>query len=373
MKVTFSTSPGLITKLGMMRPSRWHALFVVPAVIVLCALTLAGDHEFPPPTPAPGPPEDAPRVVVALGDSTVSGEGAGNYEPGTDGERGDWCHRSNNAAVHRVDMPGVAGTINLACSGAPSTQVGLGSTKQYTESSQAERLAQLATQNRVVAVVVAAGANDDPGFAHVLDQCVQAWFNRSRPGCAATIGPDWQHRVDAMVPKLMHAMEDIRIAMHGAGYRPDDYALVLQSYAAPIGPDIAAGLQDLSGCPFRSEDLRWVRDSAVPILTTGLRRAARTAGVRFLDLSRAGIGREACSSGDDPNREWFRRLAVQWSDLHNDDRATHALQESFHPNANGQAQFGRCLGEFLNTSDRAAACLPGGDGNLHSATTIGPD
>ena len=64
---------------------------------------------------------------------------------------------------------------------------------------------------------------------------------------------------------------------------------------------------------------------------------------------------------------------MQWADLNSDERATHALQESFHPNAAGHAQFGRCLGEFLTTTDRAAACLPGSDGNLHSATTIGGD
>jgi lysophospholipase L1-like esterase len=356
-----------------MRPSRWHALFVVPVVIAVGALVLVGDHPFPPPTPEPGPPRDAPRVVVALGDSTISGEGAGDYEPGTDGERGDWCHRSSNASIHKVDLLGIAGTINLGCSGAPSAQVGLGRARQYTEPAQAERLGQLARHNRVVAVVVAAGANDDPQFAHVLDQCVQAWFNQSNPGCADTVGPDWRRRVDTMVPKLVRALTDVQSAMDGAGYEPADYTLVLQGYAAPVGPDVAAGLQDLSGCPFRSEDLRWVRDNAVPVLTSGLRRAARLAGVRFLDLSRAGVGREACSSGKDPGREWFRRLAVQWSDLHSDERATHALQESFHPNASGHAQIGRCLGEFLNTTDRAAACLPGTDGNLHAATSAVPD
>jgi hypothetical protein len=48
------------------------------------------------------------------------------------------------------------------------------------------------------------------------------------------------------------------------------------------------------------------------------------------------------------------------------------LQESFHPNALGHAQFGSCLGEFLNTPDRAAACLAGADGNLHAASSRGP-
>lgn len=311
-------------------------------------------------------------MVVAMGDSTVSGEGAGDYEDGTDGERGDWCHRSSGASVHRLATAGVDGTINLACSGAPAEQVGLGRVTQYTEPSQAERLAGIAASNRVVAVVVAAGANDEPAFSHVLDQCVQAWFTRNRPGCAAGVGKDWQRRVDAMVPKLTKALQDIRGVLRTVGYRESDYQLIVQSYAAPVGPDMEAELQDLSGCPFRSEDLRWVRDTAVPTLTAGVRQASRQASARFLDLSRAGVGREACSEGNAKD-EWFRRLVVQWSDLHIDERAPHALQESFHPNASGHAQFGRCLGEFLNTQDRAGACLAGEDGNLHAATTVRPD
>jgi hypothetical protein len=107
----------------------------------------------------------------------------------------------------------------------------------------------------------------------------------------------------------------------------------------------------------------------VPVLTAGVRQAATSVGARFLDLSRAGVGHEACSSERDPDREWFRRLAVRWDDLQNEDRATHALQESFHPNAAGHKQFGQCLTEFLVSTDNAAACLPARDGNLHAATS----
>ncbi len=345
-----------------MRPSGWLVLFC------LLVLGLAGDHVFPAPRPLPGPPQHAPRVVVAMGDSTISGEGAGDYERGTNGEKGDWCHRSPHASIFHVKLPDVSKAYNLACSGAPSAQVGLGNVEQYGEISQSKQLARIATRNRVVAIVVAAGANDDPSFAHVLDTCVQAWIGKEKP-CSDTIGPRWERRIDRMIPKLTKALKDIQRVMYNAGYSRSDYQLVVQSYAAPVGPDVARGLQDLSGCPFLSADLKWVQRDAVPVLTAGVRTAAARAGVRFLDLSRAGIGREACTSDRHPDQEWFRRLAVQWNDLQKDERATHALQESFHPNAAGHKAFGECLTEFFSTSDRAGACLPTKNGGLHAAAS----
>lgn len=334
----------------------------------MATLGLAGDHQFPEPKPLPGPPENGPRVVVAMGDSTMSGEGAGDYERGTNGEKGDWCHRSPHASINVVRLPTVTKAYNLSCSGAPSPQVGLGKVKQYTEISQAKQLARIATRNRVMAIVVASGANDDPAFSHVLNSCVQAWVGQERP-CSTTVGPQWEKRIDRMIPKLTKALRDIQTVMHNAGYARSDYQLVVQSYAAPVGTDVARGLQDLSGCPLLTKDLAWIQKDAVPVLTAGVRTAAANVGARFLDLSRAGVGHEACSSSRDPDREWFRRLAVQWEDLQKDDRATHALQESFHPNAAGHKEFGECLTEFLTTDDRAAACLPDRSGNLHAATS----
>ena len=351
-----------------MRILRWSALGVVLAVAVLLSLFLVVGT--PVPTP-PGPPENVPRVVVGMGDSTMSGEGAGDYDPVTNGKGGDWCHRSPYASILQVKLPTAPQAINLACSGAPSGQVEFGDTKQYTEPSQAARLRDLATTHRVVAIVLAIGANDDPSFSHVLDACVQAYLSPSRPGCAVTIGPDWQRRVDAMVPKVVRAIRDIRTAMAGAGYQNDDYQLVLQSYASPVAPNVLEPLRNLSGCPLRREDLKWVHDKAVPALTDGMRLAARQTGVRFLDLSQAGVGHEACSNTD-PKKEWFRRLAVQWSDLQSDQRAAHALQESFHPNAAGHAQIGRCEREFLGDVEPAALCRTGPDGDLHAAAVAAP-
>ncbi|WP_156753650.1 GDSL-type esterase/lipase family protein [Actinokineospora pegani] len=345
-----------------MRRYRWQLSALLLVVVLAASFVFLGGPDDP---PAPRPPDGAPRVLVALGDSTISGEGAGDYEPGTDGEDGDWCHRSANAAIHRTGVGDIAETINLACSGAPSEQVGLGDVEQYTEGSQARRLGEIARDKRVVAIQLALGANDEPKFSHVLDGCVRAWFDQGQPGCGAANG-DWASRVDAMVPKAVRAIGDIRSVMLDAGYQAGDYQLILQSYAAPVGPGARAELLNLNGCPLRSEDLDWVSETAVPVMTEGVRRVARETGVRFLDLSRAGIGREACSR-EDPAQEWFARLAVRWEDLGHEERFSHALQESFHPNAAGHAQIGRCLGEFIGSADPAAACLVGGDGNLHAA------
>ncbi|MGX7828193.1 GDSL-type esterase/lipase family protein [Actinokineospora sp. 24-640] len=351
----------------MNRRILWPAVLLSVSALIGAFFLL--DDPAPPLPPEPAPPVNVPRVVVAMGDSTLSGESAGDYVAGTDGRDNNWCHRSANASIHHTGLRGVDTAVNLACSGANSTQVGLGDGEQYGESSQARRLGVIARENRVVAIAVAVGANDEPRFSSVLDACVQAWFDPDRPGCAQEVGEQWRERVAAMVPKTVGVLRDIHAVMRQAGYSPDDYALVLQSYAAPVSPDMLPELRNLNGCPFRAEDLAWVREHVVPEITDGIRRAAHEGGARFLDLSRAGVGREACAHLD-PAKEWFARLAVRWEDLRDEVRANHALQESFHPNAAGHAQFGACLGEFLGTEHPAAACLPDAAGELHPAPSI---
>lgn len=340
------------------------------AAILIGVFVLSGtDTERPPNAPGQrqGPPGHGPLTIVALGDSTVSGEGAGNYDPPTDGANGNWCHRSPAASVHHTNAPGVTEHRNLACSGAPSEQVGLGEATQWTEPSQARRLAELVRDHRVSTVVVGVGANDDPKFAGLISECFQAWVNDRGPPCSDKVKGEWGAKVDAMVGKVADALRDIRKVLASAHYQPDDYQLIVKSYAAPVSLGIPDNLRNLNGCPFRTEDLRWVSQEGVGQLAAGLRDAAEQTQARFLDLSRAGRGHEACSGGPDPSTEWFSRLTVQWADLAHADRARHAIQESFHPNAQGYAQFARCMSEFLDSTEPAAACLAGDDGNLHAS------
>ena len=69
--------------------------------------------------------------------------------------------------------------------------------------------------------------------------------------------------------------------------------------------------------------------------------------------------------------EWFTRLTLRLSDFGQLDRATHALQESFHPNSAGHAEFARCLTEFLAAGDgNVSAKLDDGERVLVTPTGL---
>lgn len=340
--------------------ARWKRLLgFLLACTLVAFVVLVSDERAP--VVVPPPPVALPLAIVTMGDSTLSGEGAGSYEPGTNGENGNWCHRSRSAPVYELHMSPTITPINLACSGVQAAQVGTESNPDATDT-QTHQLADYARRYRIMDIVVQVGANDDPNFGDVVNQCVSAWASRSPNGCSADLHAVWPERVEQMRPKVLSALRAVRAVMSRAGYQPNSYALVVQSYASPVAPDIQPQLQNLSGCPLLTGDVAWIRDTAVPQLSLALHQVADQAGARFLDLSRAGEGHGACSG----TSEWFTRLTVDWQSLKDDNRAPHALQESFHANAEGQAEFGRCLGEFLTSQANTGQCVVDQRGNLVS-------
>ncbi|MGB3442570.1 MAG: GDSL-type esterase/lipase family protein [Actinophytocola sp.] len=304
--------------------------------------------------------DDRATAIVTLGDSAAAGEGAGDYEPGTRGENGNWCHRSANALVHHTSV--ADRKVNLACSGADAVNVSLADTTHHTERSQARRLVDVAGRYRVTTVVVQVGADDDPAFAESMITCVLEWLIPFGQGCRDDLEAEWPGRLSAMAPKVENAVNDVATAMSEAGYAKDDYSLVLMSYASPLTERMDTTVE----CPVEPADARFARTVAVPQLSAALRDVAGRTGVRFLDLSRATEGREACSGGDRPSTEWQNRLTVSPESLIGVDFGPHLVQESFHPNARGHRQLGRCVTEFVNSDRASAACVIGSDGNLHA-------
>ncbi len=311
--------------------------------------------------------DDRQTAIVSLGDSAISGEGAGNYEAGTNGENGNWCHRSANALVHRTAV--ADRTFNLACSGADAANVSLADTTHYTEGSQARRLIDIAREYRVTTVVVQVGANDDPAFADTMVDCILAWFDPFGSGCRGKLSTEWPQRLTAMAPKVETAVADVKSAMSQAGYAEGDYDFVLTSYASPLTEKMDDLLHGPQGCPFKLADAGFGRTVAVPQFSDALRGVANRSGVKFLDFSRGSEGHEACSGGGDSSTEWQNRVTVDpwaWVTGGLDAIGMHMAQQSFHPNARGHAQLGRCVTEFVNSGAASAACLVGADGNLHA-------
>lgn len=342
-----------------MGPRRWTA-FVLGVLLVggllsnsAAAASLAGRRP----------------AVVGLGDSMISGDGAGAYLPATN-RHGDFCHRSTAAAVARTVLPDVPNParINLACAGATTANVRLGGVSRYGEAPQAQQLRTIARRYDVRLVVLTVGVND-VGYANLVYDCILAYL-RLAPACAPIWTPRIQSRLAATVPRIVQDIADIKRVLREAGYRDDHYTFVLQSYPSPITGDLRYGnaTRGLLGCPVRDDDGNWTKDWVAPEFAAAFARVAAATGVRFLDLAPALRGREACAAGITRRQEWSRGVTVNLFALRHG-LGPNLIQESAHPNALGQAQFARCLSAFVATSQRAASCVRQRDGNLAAIST----
>ncbi|MEU2429614.1 ricin-type beta-trefoil lectin domain protein [Streptomyces sp. NPDC007861] len=289
--------------------------------------------------------------LISLGDSEISGEGVGTYEPGTDGPD-NWCHRSPDAAIHRTGIDADV-TYNVSCSGAYSGNIRIGGSKQYAdELVQSDSLAIKARNTRIEMVLLVAGANDDLQFGPVMTDCVTRWFLIQGP-CAPVYAGGWQARVDALVPKVEQTVRDLRTVMRGAGYADSDYRLVVMGYPSPIGPDFPdnpafPGKLICGGTGYDSDTV-WGRNTAVPAFERGMRRVARSTGAVYLDNSRLFHGHEVCMED-----AWARGLWIELSNPFPPD--SNSVRQSFHPNARGHAAFASCLTQLHDSGLSEASC-----------------
>lgn len=301
---------------------------------------------------------DRPTAVVALGDSFISGEAAGAYEPGTD-RAGNFCHRSTVSEIARTAIPGIEARVNLACSGATTNNIALGGDYRYGEAPQAERLRAVARDNDVKMVVLTIGANN-VGFANMVFDCIGAYFLVA-PRCQDVWATRFGERLGAAAPAIAQNLADIRTVMREAGYADDSYQLVLQSYSSPVTEDDRYPFtKAFEGCPVRDDDARWARDSVVPQFTATMGAVAAQAGVRFLDMGPALRGREVCARGINHSQEWTRGITIDVSQVLNG-LGLNIVQQTLHPNARGHAAFGQCLTTFYALPGTAARCVRSGD------------
>ncbi|NSC22857.1 hypothetical protein FM076_17440 [Streptomyces albus subsp. chlorinus] len=304
---------------------------------------------------AEAPPLDTRRTsAISLGDSEISGEGVGTYEPGTDGPD-NWCHRSPDSAVHRTGLD-VDVSYNVACSGASTENIRIGGSKQYPdELVQSDSLAIKARNTRLKQIELVVGANDDLQFGPVITDCVTRYLTL-QGRCEPKYVPGWDARIEGLVPKVERTINDLRTVMRDAGYAEGDYQLVVMGYPSPIGPDFEdnPGFPGklAGGCAGYTSDAAWGRNTAVPKFERGIREAAARTGVSYLDASRLFHGHEVCMENT-----WARGLSVDLSNPFPPD--ANSVRQSFHPNERGHAAFATCFTRMYQAARqgvREASC-----------------
>lgn len=334
-------------------------LFLLSALLALAA-TL-GSTVCARPALAAGP-----TTAVAMGDSEISGEGAGNYEGNTNGPN-NYCHRSANAWIKKISI-GVSQSVNLACSGANSSNLTLGGETQYEEKNQAAQLQALAKTDTVKDIFVTVGANDNPDFSGTVEDCVFAYvfLEGEGSGCKAKDGPSWKSRIQAMEPKAEAAIASIKSVMSADGYSSSSYQVIVVSYADPATSksryaDWMYPWKLAEGCPMYNSDMTWGHNVATPELDEGERTIAAAEGARYLDMVEGFAGHELCESGIGSEAQWVNGLLYEpsledWYD-------EHAVQQSFHPNAKGHAEIADCVDGFVGQSWKEGTCQVGTSGN----------
>lgn len=351
---------------------------LLAAVGLLAVLTMASA-----PTASAVPTATVkPAAIVALGDSAISGEGAGTdtndaYEPGTDTPT-NYCHRHDRSEIFVTGLTGVT-PINLACSGAQTGDLvsdpelakitGPGS-GDFGEAKQDVQLARKAAEYDVRMVVVTIGANDDFDFSGIMMSCLAQYFPIPKDqGCRDTIGSAAiTQRAERVIPKVVAALTNVRNTMRAAGYADSSYQLVYQSYFTPITPDIRRNDyvgKVADGCPAFPEDLAWGHNWVVPTLSDALRKAAgQVPGVRYLDQRRVSYGHEVCAgwtsspyeyvNGDVINlAEWVRNGCDQ--EIGIPGICMNMVRQSYHLRVAGYRGEGICLGQFYRQPEHKEA------------------
>ncbi|MFE2756053.1 hypothetical protein ACFXGA_29055 [Actinosynnema sp. NPDC059335] len=168
-----------------------------PALATALAVTLAwSGTAAAQPAPAAALPAAAalPTAAVAIGDSFVSGEGAGSYQPVTDvngvaqgfpgwsapNTNAFFCHRSANASLHQAALPGIQARFNLACSGGQPHDVVNPSgsrAKGRAVASQLDQLRAVAATHDIDLVLVGLGSNNSSfTFGDVATLCANRFI-----------------------------------------------------------------------------------------------------------------------------------------------------------------------------------------------------
>lgn len=355
-------------------------------------------------------------IVVSIGDSYISGEGArwagnalsvltawrtdageGIYDDAGNPDAIKDCHRSDVAEIHIEQAGADVISVNLACSGAQTSTMfypngALPGIDFYQDEAanrrgQAVELYRLASANpgRIKMVVLSIGGNDFK-FGTIVKECVIA-FGAGHDACSTQddLKKLFQDANIALQQgKVRDAVLRVNDAMVEAGYTADQWTLLQQGYPSPIpgdAKDLRYGERYnralVGGCGLYNVDLAFANGVALKTINTSVELAGSLSGlpnVKFLDLTNAYVGNRLCEKTVDlvgpqyPVKNWKDSNALLNSEWVTAIRVTpfmhdakpYMLQETLHPGYWGQLANQVCVKLAWNSGDvRGGTCVRG--------------
>ncbi|MEV5441496.1 SGNH/GDSL hydrolase family protein [Streptomyces sp. NPDC052644] len=302
--------------------------------------------------PLPGKPR---HMVVAMGDSYTSGEGAGAYSPESDRDHGEssWnaCRRSANSWPRKVRLPGQTTSLgeltnsrsaavdflDVSCSGAKTSQLtpgdppSWGSIGNYREKSQMDS-GVLSADTTLVMLTI--GGNDGNNFTNAVTNCYVVGV------CNAD---DYKGEVDQAVSATGSLIDAISDAAPNA-------QIVLMGYPRLVS-DEPCVTADFGTLNYLADYVRDRQRAKVAELNKAGTKVA------FADPIPAFRGHGICDSD-----EWINRVVAGPNgdgDFHDGDPANQApclpwpgknicaSLESFHPKNAGTTGYARVMDQVL--------------------------
>ena len=324
-------------------------------VVLLVALVWAE-------SPRPVPPEDALRPIpgettlVALGDSYMSGEGAGGYFRGTNASRKNECRRAPTAYAHRIvtEQPesGFTRLAFYACSGATTTNVlkwpqypgePLDDGSPEKGATQIAQLRSLVRDPRldVQAVLVSIGGNN-AGFSKIGAACVA-------PRSCVERGTEWLAGLRKVATDVAATY---RAVVRAVG---DDVRVIAVPYPVPLSRE------SCDDSLLEDDEHRFLH-GFVGELNRAVQWAAGDAGAEYLDtIPGALTGEEKLRICDAPADEiGVHFIALKPLEGVRDQASNpgNPLHNSLHPNERGHERMAEVVADWLSAPPPSQQPLP---------------
>jgi hypothetical protein len=211
------------------------------------------------------PNPQSENVLVAMGDSFMSGEGSPAYLEGTNEHSVNECRRASSAYAYRVADQLDMSLAFLACSGARTDDIA--EREQFAGiGRQIDQLREIKPRLGPGSVVLISVGGNNAGFGEIGRTCLV-------PGSCAVWGEQWLRSIRDQVERDITGVHRlIRLNV------PEDVPIFATTYPVVLKEDSCLW------SPFADDEHFFLATQLIIDLNDSVRRSAETAGINVIDL-----------------------------------------------------------------------------------------